>query len=84
VRRQTHDTARAVDLHDRGVLEPGMKGDVNVIDFEHLRIWAPEIVHDLPAGGARLEQKAEGFLATWSAARSPTNAAGRPTPCPGG
>jgi N-acyl-D-aspartate/D-glutamate deacylase len=64
VRRQTHDTARAVDLHDRGVLAPGMKADVNVIDFANLQIRAPEIVHDLPAGGARLEQKADGFLHT--------------------
>ena len=64
VKRQTHDTARAVDLHDRGVLAPGMKADVNVIDFANLRNRAPEIVHDLPAGGARLEQKAEGILAT--------------------
>jgi N-acyl-D-aspartate/D-glutamate deacylase len=64
VKRQTHDTARAVDLHDRGVLAPGMKGDLNVIDFERLSNRAPEIVHDLPAGGARLEQKTEGFIAT--------------------
>ncbi|MBX3707776.1 MAG: amidohydrolase family protein [Pseudomonadales bacterium] len=63
IRRQTHDTARAVDLTDRGTLEPGMKADVNVIDFANLRIRAPEMVRDLPAGGARLEQKAEGFLA---------------------
>ena len=64
IRRQTRDTARAVELTDRGTLEPGMKADVNVIDFANLRIRAPEIVHDLPAGGARLEQKAEGFLHT--------------------
>jgi N-acyl-D-aspartate/D-glutamate deacylase len=64
VKRQTRDTARAVDLHDRGVLAPGMKADVNVIDFANLRNRAPEIVHDLPAGGARLEQKTEGMLAT--------------------
>lgn len=64
VKRQTHDTARAVNLEDRGVLAPGMKADVNVIDFANLRNHAPEIVHDLPAGGARLEQKTEGFLAT--------------------
>ncbi len=64
VKRQARDTARAVDLHDRGVLAPGMKADVNVIDFANLRNHAPEIVHDLPAGGARLEQKTEGFLAT--------------------
>ncbi|MEQ8860107.1 MAG: amidohydrolase family protein [Pseudomonadales bacterium] len=64
VKRQARDTARAVDLHDRGVLAAGMKADVNVIDFANLRNHAPEIVHDLPAGGARLEQKTEGFLAT--------------------
>ncbi|MEQ8482990.1 MAG: amidohydrolase family protein [Pseudomonadales bacterium] len=64
VKRQTHDTARAVDLRDRGVLAPGMKGDLNVIDFARLQNRAPEIVHDLPAGGARLEQKADGILAT--------------------
>ncbi len=64
VKRQARDTALAVDLHDRGVLAPGMKADVNVIDFLSLRNRAPQIVRDLPAGGARLEQKADGFLAT--------------------
>jgi N-acyl-D-aspartate/D-glutamate deacylase len=39
-----------------------MKADINVIDFANLRICAPEMVHDLPAGGARLEQKSEGYL----------------------
>ncbi len=64
IRRQTHDTARAVELTDRGTLEAGMRADVNVIDFDNLRVRAPEIVHDLPAGGARLQQKADGYLAT--------------------
>lgn len=64
VRRQSHDTARAVGLEDRGVLLPGMKADINLIDFDNLRVRAPEIVHDLPAGGARLEQRADGYLAT--------------------
>jgi N-acyl-D-aspartate/D-glutamate deacylase len=64
VKCQTRDTARAVDLTDRGVLAPGMKADINVIDFDHLRVRAPEIVHDLPAGGARLQQLADGYLAT--------------------
>jgi N-acyl-D-aspartate/D-glutamate deacylase len=64
VKSQTADTARAVDLHDRGVLAPGMKADINVIDFANLRVRAPEIVHDLPTGGARLQQKADGYLAT--------------------
>ncbi len=64
VKNQTRDTARAVDLVDRGTLEPGMRADINVIDFENLRLRLPEIVHDLPAGGARLQQKAEGYIAT--------------------
>lgn len=64
IKNQTQDTARAVDLFDRGTLQPGMRADVNVIDFEHLNVRLPEIVHDLPAGGARLQQKADGYLAT--------------------
>ena len=64
VKWQTRDTAAAVGLHDRGVLLPGYKGDVNIIDFERLRLRAPQIVHDLPAGGRRLSQKAEGYHAT--------------------
>lgn len=64
VARQSRDTARAVGLADRGVIAPGMKADLNVIDFDNLNLRAPEIVHDLPNGGARLEQKADGYLAT--------------------
>jgi N-acyl-D-aspartate/D-glutamate deacylase len=64
IKSQTHDTARAVELSDRGTLEVGMKADVNVIDFDNLRVNSPEIVHDLPAGGARLQQRADGYLAT--------------------
>jgi len=64
VKNQSRDTARAVDLHDRGTVEPGMKADLNVIDFDNLRVRVPEIVHDLPTGGARLQQKADGYLAT--------------------
>ncbi len=64
VKAQTQDTARAVELNDRGVIAIGMKADINVIDFENLRVRAPEIVHDLPAGGARLQQRADGYLAT--------------------
>jgi N-acyl-D-aspartate/D-glutamate deacylase len=64
VKRQTADTAAAVGLTDRGRLAPGYKADVNVIDFDRLGIAAPRIVHDLPAGGARLEQESAGYLAT--------------------
>ena len=64
VQRQTRDTARQVGLADRGTLEPGMLADVNVIDFDHLTLRAPEMAYDLPAGGRRLIQKAEGYTAT--------------------
>lgn len=64
VARQTRDTARLYGLGDRGVLAPGMVGDVNVIDFDRLRLLSPQVVADLPAGGRRLVQQAEGYLAT--------------------
>ena len=58
---QTSRTAALVGLHDRGLLRPGLKADVNVIDFENLRLGKPEIVRDLPAGGKRLVQKSRGY-----------------------
>ncbi|HEY8698256.1 MAG TPA: amidohydrolase family protein [Rhizomicrobium sp.] len=64
VKRQTADTARAVGLHDRGVIAPGMKADLNVIDFERLKVKAPKMAFDLPAGGKRLLQGADGYVAT--------------------
>ncbi|HEY2033162.1 MAG TPA: amidohydrolase family protein [Rhizomicrobium sp.] len=64
VKRQTSDTARAVGLLDRGVVAPGMKADINVIDFGKLRVNAPKMAFDLPAGGKRLLQGAEGYVAT--------------------
>ncbi len=64
VRQHTQDTARTVGLLDRGVLAPGYRADVNVIDFEHLTARRPEMRHDLPAGGRRLVQAAEGYVAT--------------------
>ena len=64
VRRQTMDTARAVGLYDRGVIAPGMKADFNVVDFDALRVEAPRMAFDLPAGGKRLLQGARGYVAT--------------------
>ncbi|MDX1733886.1 MAG: amidohydrolase family protein, partial [Halioglobus sp.] len=64
VAMQTSETARQVGLNDRGILAPGYKADINVIDFDHLTLHAPEIVHDLPAGGRRLVQRASGYTAT--------------------
>src|SRR5207344_501519 len=64
VERQTRATARAVGLLDRGVLAPGYRADVNVIDFEHLTARQPEMHYDLPAGGRRLVQRADGYVVT--------------------
>jgi N-acyl-D-aspartate/D-glutamate deacylase len=64
VQRQTRDTARTVGLLDRGVIAPGYRADVNVIDLEHLTARRPEIRRDLPAGGKRLVQSADGYVAT--------------------
>jgi N-acyl-D-aspartate/D-glutamate deacylase len=64
VHMQTKNTADYIGLTDRGVIAVGKKADLNVIDFNHLRLRAPEIVRDLPAGGQRLLQRAEGYVAT--------------------
>jgi len=64
VRKLTSDTARAYGLADRGEIKPGLLADLNVIDFEHLRLLRPEAVYDLPAGGRRLVQRAEGYRYT--------------------
>ena len=65
VARQCRATAEAVGLTDRGVLAPGYKADVNVIDFDRLALGRPHIVADLPAGGRRLMQSAEGYAHTF-------------------
>jgi N-acyl-D-aspartate/D-glutamate deacylase len=64
VRMQTHDTATWVGLHDRGLVKVGAKADLNVIDLGSLRLLPPRLVADLPAGGRRLLQAAEGYRAT--------------------
>ena len=64
VKKQTSETAAHYGFLDRGVLAPGMKADLNVIDFEGLKLHAPEMVFDLPAGGRRLIQKVDGYRAT--------------------
>ncbi|TAJ70408.1 MAG: D-aminoacylase [Phenylobacterium sp.] len=64
VRKLTSDTARAYGLNDRGQLKPGLLADVNVIDFDKLRLFRPESIQDLPAGGRRLVQRAEGYRYT--------------------
>jgi len=61
VRKQTRDSAFAYGLRDRGVLAEGYKADINIIDFDRLRVLLPEVVYDLPAGGKRLVQRAQGY-----------------------
>ncbi len=64
VSMQTRETARLYGLNDRGVLAPGMKADINVIDLDALAIQPPEMVFDLPANGRRMIQRAKGYVAT--------------------
>ena len=78
VQQQARDTARAVGLDDRGVLAPGYRADVNVIDLDRLRLRRPEMHFDLPGGGRRLLQRAEGYLHTFVRGQE-TYADGEPT-----
>eukprot|EP01030_Chromulinospumella_sphaerica_P017559 gene17559-17390_t len=64
VRMQTRDTAEAVGLLDRGLIAVGLRADLNVIDYDALKLHAPAVAYDMPAGGRRLTQKAEGYVAT--------------------
>jgi N-acyl-D-amino-acid deacylase len=64
VKRQTSETADFFGLRDRGRLAPGLHADVNLIDFDQLRLYQPELVNDLPAGGRRFVQRVDGYKAT--------------------
>ena len=64
VKSLTSSTAHAFGMFDRGQLTEGMIADVNIIDFDRLRLHRPEAVFDLPAGGRRLVQRAEGYEIT--------------------
>ncbi len=64
VQMQTRDTAALYGLDDRGTLELGKRGDLNVIDLDRLALEPPRLVSDLPANGARLLQGARGYVAT--------------------
>ncbi len=67
VARQCRAAAEVVGLLDRGLLRPGLRADLNVVDHERLRLGAPFMAYDLPAGGRRLLQRAEGYLHTFVA-----------------
>jgi len=64
IRKLSRDPAFAVGLKDRGLVKEGYKADLNVIDMERLHLHAPHATYDLPAGGRRLSQKADGYVAT--------------------
>jgi N-acyl-D-aspartate/D-glutamate deacylase len=67
IAKQTRGTAEAYGLLDRGLLAPGHKADINIIDFDALTLKRPEVVYDLPAGGRRLIQRATGYRHTFNA-----------------
>jgi N-acyl-D-amino-acid deacylase len=64
IRALSDEPARTVGLNDRGRLAVGYRADVNVIDMDRLRLHMPTIAHDLPAGGRRLRQDADGYVVT--------------------
>jgi len=64
IRSQTKDTAEAVGLNDRGVIAPGYLADLNLIDFDRLKLKVPYMAFDLPTGARRLMQDADGYVAT--------------------
>jgi len=67
ISRQTRATAETVGLRDRGLLAPGLRADINVIDVDALTLHSPELSFDLPAGGKRLLQRVDGYLHTFVA-----------------
>ena len=64
IKSYTQDNALAIGLKDRGVISEGMKADINIIDFDNLTLYSPELLYDLPAGGKRLVQKVDGYKYT--------------------
>ncbi len=64
IKRQCRDTAVLYGLHDRGLIQPGLLADINVIDMDRLKLGKPWLAFDLPANGKRLLQKADGYVAT--------------------
>jgi N-acyl-D-aspartate/D-glutamate deacylase len=78
VKRQTSETADFFGLKDRGRLAPGAVADVNIINFDALRLYHPEMIYDLPAGGRRLVQRVDGYDMTLVAGK-PIREAGHDT-----
>jgi len=83
VRMMTRAPAEAVGLMDRGGVRVGLKADLNVIDLDNLAIRRPEVVHDLPAGGKRFMQRADGYVATIVAGQAISRDGARTDALPG-
>ncbi len=64
VAAQSRKTALSIGLHDRGLIAPGYKADVNVIDYDRLHLHPPKVHYDLPVGGRRLLQQVDGYNTT--------------------
>lgn len=64
IHRQSRLTAEWIGLWDRGLIAPGYRADLNVIDLANLKLHLPDVIRDLPAGGRRLMQRASGYTAT--------------------
>jgi N-acyl-D-aspartate/D-glutamate deacylase len=67
VHRQTRQTAELYGLNDRGLVAPGRRADLNLIDYDGLAFGPPRMAHDFPAGAPRLVQRATGYKATFVA-----------------
>jgi N-acyl-D-amino-acid deacylase len=65
VRILTEEPAKLHRFRDRGRIAPGMKADLNIIDMDRLKLFSPSVIYDLPGGGKRLSQDAEGYKATY-------------------
>ncbi len=64
VHKQTRAAAQLFGLHDHGLIQPGLRANLNLIDFENLNVRPPKMVYDLPTGAPRLLQEAVGYEAT--------------------
>ncbi|MGV3730132.1 MAG: N-acyl-D-amino-acid deacylase family protein [Sphingopyxis sp.] len=84
VKRQCRDTAMLYGLEDRGLLAPGYLADLNVIDMDKLKLGKPWLAFDLPAGGKRLLQKADGYVATIKSGQVTFRDGAMQGPTPGG
>lgn len=65
VQRQTRKTAELYGLTDRGLIAPGLRADLNLIDYENLTFDMPSMAYDFPANGRRLVQHAKGYVGTF-------------------